>query len=707
MKELKPYEALLDTYPLLRLLLPLIAGIIAGDCCGGLPADWACFLSGVPLLCGVLMLVVRAWPARHDRKSWPFLLLLNVGVMAVGMLLQTTAAGKVHFQWPSGVRYFRAMVADAPKEKEKIWSLKAQVLEGPGSGRFIQVGLMKRDSLSSRSGQSTYGDEQVRLQPGDVLWLHTEVRTPVNIGNPGDFDYASWLRRQGVSGTAFCFAGHWLRSDAPFPHLPLSVRALRWRDALVRQYAVYFEGRTLAVLSAMTLGDKTRLDTSTREMYSHTGVSHILALSGLHLSILFGFFQLGVMRFIRRRWVAVAASVLGLSGVWLFVLLAGMPLSLVRAAVMYSVMLLATCVRRDYLSVNSLALAALVLLLFSPQSLFDVGFQLSCLSVLAIVLFARSVPRPAFMGRWRLTRWLADGFSVTLCAQLATAPLVAYYFHTFPVYGFLANFIAIPFAYGILLLSLVFFVFPFLREGVAVAVEAAMRVMDVSLAALSSWPGAVIEWWPAPLTVGLVYGVLIFSVAYLLRRTAFRLYAVAGFLAAVAGMELWSRHTAFPGPRLVFYHSRAVPVVHAMLSPQMTYLWTPSPQLAGSALKGVERNYWKPLGLSAPQWLPDTVRMPAVVCRGDLFSFCGRRVALVHGRMSRWKPASPLKVDYLMLSRGSRSGLEDILKFYCPARLILDATLTDFYRSKYLREAAGFHLPVHDMAREGALCVAL
>ena len=231
--------------------------------------------------------------------------------------------------------------------------------------------------------------------------------------------------------------------------------------------------------------------------------------------------------------------------------------------------------------------------------------------------------------------------------------------------------------------------------------------MDVSLAALSSWPGAVIEWWPAPLTVGLVYGVLIFSVAYLLRRTAFRLYAVAGFLAAVAGMELWSRHTAFPGPQLVFYHSRAVPVVHVMLSPQMTYLWTPSPQLAGPALKGVERNYWKPLGLSAPQWLPDTVRMPAVVCRGDLFSFCGRRVALVHGRMSRWKPDSPLKVDYLMLSRGSRSGLEDILKFYCPARLILDATLTDFYRSKYLREAAGFHLPVHDMAREGALCVAL
>ena len=132
------------------------------------------------------------------------------------------------------------------------------------------------------------------------------------------------------------------------------------------------EGDAYAVVAAMALGDKSSLTKELKDMYSLTGASHVLALSGLHLGIIYMLLSLLVRG---RRWRMLSQLFLIIS-IWGFVFLVGMSVSVVRAAIMLSVYALLSLGHRDKMSVNTLAFTAIVMLMVNPMSLFDVGFQI-------------------------------------------------------------------------------------------------------------------------------------------------------------------------------------------------------------------------------------------------------------------------------------------------------------------------------------------
>lgn len=533
---------------------------------------------------------------------------------------------------------------------------------------------------------------------GDLLLFDARMETPRNAGNPGEFDYAAWLRHQDISGTAFCFSSQWRRSEISMRDLPVAVCALRIRDRLVAGYARFFDGRDLGLLSAMTLGDRTGLDVETRDMFSRTGVSHVLALSGLHLGILFAVYNLLVLSFCRRRWVYVAMSFVGIACLWLFAFLAGLPLSLLRAASMFTVMQLSVCLRRDCFSVNNLALAALLLLLVSPQSLFDVGFQLSFLAV----FFIQLLPFSSGSGLWHRLRGL---FVVSLAAQLGTMPLVAYYFHVLPVYGLLTQFVAVPLTYLILVLAVLFLCIPFLRIVWVPALGLLLAAMQRGLAFFADLPGAVLTVRPTVFVVVSCYAVLALSVAYALRRRPWPLYGIAAIVVLGAGIAMCGRRARHTSPRLVFYNLRTVPAVHAISSARCSYLWSERPALAERALASVRRTYWEAEGMSAPVWLSGGMEAPGMRFCDGLLCFGTLRVALPVGRLPRACPESPLQVDYLLLSKGTDAGLDLLLRHFRPASVVLDSSLPERRRRGYELAARACGLDVHDMCEEGALVV--
>ena len=142
------------------------------------------------------------------------------------------------------------------------------------------------------------------------------------------------------------------------------------------------QGEQYAVLAAMTLGDKSCLTKDLRNVYSQTGTSHVLALSGLHLSIVFNILLLTFGLFRINRWVSYWLTLLVL---WCFVVLVGMPVSVVRAAIMLSVGSIALLLHRRAASLSALSLAAAIVLVMNPESLWDVSFQLSFMAVLSLV----------------------------------------------------------------------------------------------------------------------------------------------------------------------------------------------------------------------------------------------------------------------------------------------------------------------------------
>lgn len=275
------------------------------------------------------------------------------------------------------------------------------------------------------------------------------------------------------------------------------------------------DGSVYAVVAAMTLGDKSQLTNELRKTYAITGASHILALSGLHLGIIYTLLSLLLSR---RRWWIVSQVVI-IVCIWLYVFLVGMTVSVVRSAVMITVYALLSLGHRDKMSVNTLAFAAIVMLLFNPLSLFDVGFQLSFLAVLAILLFY-----PLFEGVWpqpflmdhRVFKWLWTMLSVSCAAQIGVAPLIVYYFGRFSCFFLLTNLLVVPAATLILYLSLVVLLIPSLAYLLIYMVD----TLNHLLTWVATLSGVSIEGLhPTLLQVSMVY-VIIMAVYLLLRRAA-------------------------------------------------------------------------------------------------------------------------------------------------------------------------------------------
>lgn len=273
------------------------------------------------------------------------------------------------------------------------------------------------------------------------------------------------------------------------------------------------EDETYAVLAAMTLGDKSALTGELRDAYSVTGASHVLALSGLHLGIIWLLlFRLTLGR--RRWWLS---QVLIILGIWAFAFLTGLSTSVLRSAAMLSTYALFSVGGRRRSPVNLLCFTAIVMLLVSPSSVYDVGFQLSFCSVLSILLllplFKACFPDGYFL-RHRFQKWLFGMAGLSLAAQVGVAPLIAYHFGRFSTYFLLTNFIVVPAATLILYGALLMVVMPGVVGPVLLWV---VEMLNKALGWVSQLPCSSIDGLhPSVLQVCLTY--LIFLCLYLAAR---------------------------------------------------------------------------------------------------------------------------------------------------------------------------------------------
>lgn len=269
------------------------------------------------------------------------------------------------------------------------------------------------------------------------------------------------------------------------------------------------DGNVYAVVAAMALGDKSQLTKELKETYAVTGAAHVLALSGLHLSIIYTLLSLLLCR---RRW-QVVSQVLIIICIWSFVFLVGMSASVVRSAVMLTAYALLSLGNRNRMSVNTLAFTAIVMLIVHPLSLFDIGFQLSFLAVLSILIwypvFEALIPQ-SFLMSHRLVRWLWSLLGVSCAAQLGTAPLIAYYFGRFSSLFLITNFVVIPFAPLILYLTLAVLFVP----SIAYLLIYIVNALNGILAFVASTPWASITLHPSILQIIMVY--VIIAATYLL-----------------------------------------------------------------------------------------------------------------------------------------------------------------------------------------------
>ena len=321
--------------------------------------------------------------------------------------------------------------------------------------------------------------------------------------------------------------GRWQRGGdglSMLTHLQrVRLKALLLRHRLLQRYQALQAGsEQYAILAAMTLGDKSALTKELRQTYAVTGASHVLALSGLHLGIIY-LLLTRLLGSSRRSWLRQVFFVVC---IWGFAFLTGLSASLVRAATMLTVYSLFSLGGRGHSSLNVLCFTAMVMLLCQSDNLFDVGFQLSFLSMFSILLFTPYFDRLfAAVVRQRNTMltWAWGLCSVSLAAQLGVGPLISYYFGRFATYFLLTNFIVIPAAtiiiYGALLSLLV--------PQLATLLVYVVKALNAVLGLLSQLPLSSIEGLhPTVLQVVLSYVVI--GCLYLILRIVFTYIPASG-----------------------------------------------------------------------------------------------------------------------------------------------------------------------------------
>lgn len=264
--------------------------------------------------------------------------------------------------------------------------------------------------------------------------------------------------------------------------------------------------RTLALCSALVVGRKDGLKRETRQAYNRAGAGHLLALSGMHLGIIYGLMYLvfiRLVRFSKWRWHALPLVLLAL---WGYTLVAGMPVSLVRAALMLSLMTAFSLMEYDTDPLHPLALAAIIVLLISPRALLSVSFQLSFTAVFFILALWRPLS-DKFQG----ANWAVRLLMVSCIASFGTMPLVAYYFHQVSLVGPLFSLILIPLTTVIIYLTIAAMVLPVAPLGALLNCAEAIQNKVVGLA--GSIPGGVLtDVYPGKLSVALVYGVMLVAI---------------------------------------------------------------------------------------------------------------------------------------------------------------------------------------------------
>lgn len=423
----------MKTYPIFRLTIFMAAGILFSN---AFQTEM-----GAGLVVGLVLVLLFSclvWRRRSYGTRWVFGAGVSVFMFLVGMVLSEHAWREVRVDWPTGKKAYRVVVQEPVKEKPKTYQTCVEV-----DGKDVWLYLAK-DSLSAS------------LIPGDELLIYAEMQAPRNRTEASTFDFGRYLYYKGISGTAYVPSGAWRKTEGG-PVESWKLKALRLREWIVDKYRQWGVGtEQLPVLSALTLGNKNELDEEIREAYSVAGISHVLALSGMHIGIIWLLLDrlLRPLVRMRLRWLK-GISVIG--ALWAFAFVVGLEASVVRAVVMCMLMEVGQLSGGKSYPMNTLSIAAMGMLMYWPFYLFDVSFQLSFVAVISILLLYPTI-HGLLSFKNRTGRWTWGILSVSMAAQLGTAPWVMYYFSLFSVYFLLTNWVAailVPFIiYGAVLMML-------------------------------------------------------------------------------------------------------------------------------------------------------------------------------------------------------------------------------------------------------------
>lgn len=670
--------------PFLRLVVALSVGIVAFVCMG---FRWWVLVSVVVI--SVALFAIYITTKSHHRIDIIFGLSAILSIAALGYWLGYDLDSRIpRFAENKKQGFFEVELTRYPIEKQNSVLLYTDLLQYSDStsceniqGKAILY--LQKDSNS------------LSLKSGDKLIIYTTLSLPEKTGNPDEFDFGRHLLRNGICGTGYAYADRWKRISGAegFSLMRLAQRCRLKLLDISRKMNI--DGNEFAIISALTLGYTDAISPELRDSFSVTGASHILSVSGLHVGIIYVMlgFMLGFLDKWKRtrkiKWIAVILFL------WFYAFVTGLSPSVSRSVFMFSLFAVAKITDRQSSVYNNIFLSAFVLLIINPMWLFNVGFQLSYSALLSILYFQPKIAKwLVFKNRiltycWELT-------SVSIAAQLGAAPLCLYYFHQFPNYFLLSNFVGVPLSGIIIYLDVALLItnsIPMIGSIVSWLLVTTTKLMYRGLKIIENLPFVTTNIWIDSVQLILIYA-SVFAIGLLMYKIKYK-YFLLFFVSAILffGINIFRAVSDTNIDELIVFNSKRSVTVNMVNIRQNTVITNDV-----ETGKTLATDFWLHHGIAAPDYhILDTI------FGIDAFRFADKNFVVISSNKIYDKYATThLTTDYLIITKGV-SPSENLLKYYfAPKCIVLTADVGTKSKRVFERLSKTRGIGYYSIAEKGA-----
>jgi competence protein ComEC len=693
--------------PFVRLLFPLLIGIAFGVHSGySLP-----FL--FPLIFGFLCFLL--YGLKPIRESFRFRYLLAIPVflflISTGWFLTAQALSQSKDVELPDEALLIARIDNEPKETEKCMSIRISVEAFrhqdkwfAGDGQALVY--LQKDSLSKN------------LSPGMLISFKPNFNTIENAGNPNEFDYAKYMSYHMIASQTYLKSGTW-KVIGESEDMGFRMQFLKLRQKLLQIYQdVGLTGDEYAVAAALSLGYKDKLQDDIRHAYSSSGAMHVLAVSGLHVGIIFLVMQslLGFMR--RKKSLIPLQVVILVLSIWFYAALTGLSPSVTRAAIMFTFISMGKLFGRNVSIYNILAASAFVTLIINPLNAAALGFWLSYFAVLSIVLFFPPI-HGLIKSRFILVDKLWSLVAVSIAAQIGTAPLTIYFFNQFSNYFILTNILVIPIVTLIVYLAMAVFVFsfiPIVANFLGQILAWMVSLLNTSVFWIESLPASVSEnLYMTQLQMIILFLVIICGAILYFAAKRQLIWPVLSLLILFIGLGIFRDVKNQTKEVFVVYNLRGNSGINCITGDEHV-LFTDFETFDVESTNKQLGNYWLAEGVSKEKFV-DLNQFGQQYMFTNLLRIDNRRVFLKSGFVgfadiralilvddyyANMRVDKPICVDYLIYTGDAFLPPEKLNSLFEYELVILDASLPFYRREQLIEELENGNISYYDVSEQGA-----
>jgi competence protein ComEC len=600
---------------------------------------------------------------------------------------------------------YKIRIEDVPSYKTNTVRLRISILSGISHNKEVECDGRVMAYFQSDSNST-------KLRYGDVVIARLKLIPFEPPMNPNSFDYKKYLSYQGIYHRTYIAPSEWvlLKKAEGFNIYRLGTSL---QEKFINLFKIHKPNPDeLSVASALVLGSANDIDPELISAYKSTGTFHILSVSGMHVGVLYLVLSAFLISLKRKTFTRLIRGLILLTVVWFYALITGLSPAILRAAVMLSFIIVGECFERDPNTINTLAASAFILLIIDPFQIMNIGFQLSYLSVVGIVLI-----HPLINDKWKpknkIVQLIWGLTTVSIAAQLVASPISILHFHQFPNYFIISNYFAIPLSSLAIyagMLTLITSPFTWLSHHLAILFFGSITLLNNCIRFFDQLPFAsinkiqisVLETIVICLFIALIYLTIIQKDKKVALYAALFCFLFLGTSFIIDNQKYKQQHT------VTIYSIKNFTIID-YFNGQSCFSFQSFNPLIENKINVYQVNDNRiACGINQIRnnsLYQDTINdvSKGLWKSGHCYLFNQKRLIVQNGNLERTQSVNvPIATDYLLLTCNPYPDIETLLNHYRFKQLILDASNTSYNAAKWKKLCTDNRIPCHYTASNGA-----